>query len=50
MAKDVFRSIIEEQVAKFFFFHRYGKIVSHHFLDVLNAIIILEGNCLVQRS
>ncbi|KAL2325437.1 hypothetical protein Fmac_024495 [Flemingia macrophylla] len=64
LVKDVFRSTVEEQVAKFlhnvghnvknrsvyFFFHRSGETVSRHFHNVLNAIIMLEGQLLVQPS
>ncbi|KAL2337664.1 hypothetical protein Fmac_012110 [Flemingia macrophylla] len=64
LVKDVFRSTVEEQVAKFlhivghnvknrtvsFFFHRSGETVSRHFHNVLNAIIMLEGELLVQPS
>nr|KYP59498.1 Putative nuclease HARBI1 [Cajanus cajan] len=64
LVKDAFRSIVEEQVAKFlhivghnvknryvsFFFHRSGQTVSRHFHNVLNAIIMFEGELLVQPS
>ncbi|KAL2341130.1 hypothetical protein Fmac_009070 [Flemingia macrophylla] len=64
LVKDAFRSTVEEQVAKFlhivghnvknrsvsFFFHRSGETVSRHFHNVLNAIIMLEGELLVQPS
>ncbi|KAL2327743.1 hypothetical protein Fmac_021170 [Flemingia macrophylla] len=64
LVKDAFRSTVEEQVAKFlhivghnvknrsvsFFFHRSGETVSRHFHNVLNAIIMLEGEFLVQPS
>ncbi|KAL2333864.1 hypothetical protein Fmac_015077 [Flemingia macrophylla] len=64
LVKDAFRSTVEEQVAKFlhiighnvknrsvsFFFHRPGETVSRHFHNVLNVIILLEGELLVQPS
>ncbi|KAL2343348.1 hypothetical protein Fmac_004633 [Flemingia macrophylla] len=64
LVNDAFRSTVEEQVAKFlhivghnvknrsvsFFFHRSGETVSRHFHNVLNAIIMLEGDFLVQPS
>nr|KYP66964.1 Putative nuclease HARBI1 [Cajanus cajan] len=64
LVKDAFRSTVEEQVAKFlhiighnvknrsvsFFFHRSGETVSRHFHNVLNAVIMLEGEMLVQPS
>nr|KYP48363.1 hypothetical protein KK1_029975 [Cajanus cajan] len=64
LVKDALRSTVEEQVAKFlhiighnvknrsvsFFFHRSGETVSRHFHNVLNAVIMLEGEMLVQPS
>jgi len=64
LVKDAHRSTVEEQVAKFlhiighnvknrsvsFFFHRYGETVSHHFHNVLTAILRLEGQFLIQPN
>jgi len=61
MVKDAFRSIVEEQVAKFlhiighnvknrsvsFFFHQSGEILSRHFHNVLKAILMLHGEFLI---
>ena len=62
MVKDASRSTIEEQVAKplhiighnvknqsvSFCFHQSREMVSHHFHKVLNAILMLEGEFLIQ--
>ncbi|XP_068476524.1 uncharacterized protein [Phaseolus vulgaris] len=62
--KDAYRSTVEEQVAKFlhiiehnvknqsvsFFFHRFGETVSHHFHNVLSAILRLEGEFLIRPN
>ncbi|XP_068466573.1 uncharacterized protein [Phaseolus vulgaris] len=64
MVKDAFRSIVEEQVAKFlhiigynvknrsvsFFFHRSGETVSRHFHNVLKAILMMHGEFLIQPA
>ncbi|KAL2323198.1 hypothetical protein Fmac_027577 [Flemingia macrophylla] len=64
LVKDAFRSTMKDQVTKFlhiighnvknrsvsFFFHQSGETVSRHFHNVLNAIIMLEGELLVQPS
>ncbi|XLS78258.1 hypothetical protein HN51_062483, partial [Arachis hypogaea] len=62
--KDSTRSTIEEKVAKFlhimehnvktrtvcFFFHRSGETISHHFHNVLHAILSLKGEFFKQAS
>ncbi|XP_068476540.1 protein ALP1-like [Phaseolus vulgaris] len=64
VVKDAYRSTVEEQVAKFlhiighnvknrsvsFFFHRSGETVSHHFHNILNAILMLEGQFIKQAD
>jgi len=64
LVKDAYRSVVEEQVAKFlhiighnvknrsvsFFFHRFGETVSCHFHNVLTAILRLEGEFLIQPN
>ncbi|XLR47360.1 hypothetical protein S83_032020, partial [Arachis hypogaea] len=62
--KDSTRSTVEEQVAKFlhiighnvktrtifFFFHRSGETINHHFHNVLYAILSLEGDFVKPQS
>ena len=62
LVKDAYRSIVEEQLAKFlhiighnvknqsvsFFFHRFGETVSRHFHNIMNAILVLEREFLNQ--
>jgi len=64
LVKDVYRSTVKEQVAKFlhiighivknrnvsFFFHWFGETVSCHFHNVLSAILRLEGEFLIQPN